>query len=278
MSEINLDDELIEDYLAESCEHLAHIETDLLALEQGGQEIDEQMANRVFRAAHSIKGGAGFFDLIKIRELAHKIQIVLDLIRSREMVPTSEVVSILLLGFDKLRELIQHHQTSGEADISEFVTALAGLTAAHVAAEEEHLVAQLVEVVVPGTSRRVRIPAYDLNRARRAGQCIYLIRYDLIHDIQRRGKTPWGVFKKLIHSGTILETVPDLDSAGTLDDEPSNQLLFEVLYTTAIAPDRIGKLVEVPPERVLLVQGTGARSVAATPQMLSPARQATGLQ
>ncbi len=102
MSELNLDDELVQDYLAECCEHLATIETDLLKIEQGGAEIDEQLVNCVFRAAwHSIKGGAGFFDLASIRELAHKTENVLDLIRSRQTVPTPEVISILLLAFDK---------------------------------------------------------------------------------------------------------------------------------------------------------------------------------
>ena len=126
MSEPILDDELVQDYLAECREHLATIETDLLAIEQGGAEIDEQLVNRVFRAAHSIKGGAGFFDLAKIRELAHKTENVLDLIRSRQMVPTPEVVSILLLAFDKLRELIGNHRESNQADIGEFVSALDG--------------------------------------------------------------------------------------------------------------------------------------------------------
>jgi HPt (histidine-containing phosphotransfer) domain-containing protein len=94
LSEPNLDDELIHDYLAECREHLATIETDLLAIEQGGRDIDEQLVNRVFRAAHSIKGGAGFFDLSKIRELAHRTENALDLVRSRQMIPTPEGVSI----------------------------------------------------------------------------------------------------------------------------------------------------------------------------------------
>jgi two-component system chemotaxis sensor kinase CheA len=127
MNELNLDDELIQDYLAECREHLATIETDLLSFEQSGAEIDEQLVNRVFRAAHSIKGGAGFFDLGKIRELAHKTENALDLIRSHEMAPTPEVVSILLLAFDKLRELIGNHRESNQADIGELVTALGSL-------------------------------------------------------------------------------------------------------------------------------------------------------
>ena len=47
-------------------------------MEQAGAAIDEQLVNRVFRAAHSIKGGAGFFDLLKIKELAHRTENVLD--------------------------------------------------------------------------------------------------------------------------------------------------------------------------------------------------------
>src|SRR5580700_10406045 len=136
MSEPNLDDELVQDYLAECREHLATIESDLLAIEQCGAEIDEQLVNRVFRAAHSIKGGAGFFDLLKIRELAHKTENALDLIRSRQMAPTTEVVSILLLAFDKLRELIGNHRKSNHADIGEFVSALTALTAGSLPAGE----------------------------------------------------------------------------------------------------------------------------------------------
>src|SRR5450755_129536 len=100
MSNFNVEDDLVLEYLAESREHLATIETDLLTIEQSGAEIDEQLVNRVFRAAHSIKGGAGFFDLNKIRELAHKTENALDLIRSRQMIPTPEAVSILLMAFD----------------------------------------------------------------------------------------------------------------------------------------------------------------------------------
>jgi len=254
MSEPNLDDELVQDYLAECREHLATIETDLLAMEQGGAEIDEQLVNRVFRAAHSIKGGAGFFDLATIRELAHKTENVLDLIRSRQMVPTPEVVSILLLAFDKLRELIGNHQESNQVDIAEFISSLTTLGAASLPADQKGSLTERVEVRAPEANKHVQVSAFDLGQARRGGKCVYLIQYDLIHDIERRGKTPWEVFKSLIQCGTILETVFDLDSAGTLDDEPSNTLLLEVLYATVLEPDLIGQVVDVPPQRIQLIE------------------------
>jgi two-component system chemotaxis sensor kinase CheA len=258
MSEPNLDDELVQDYLAECREHLATIETDLLAIEQNGAEIDEHLVNRVFRAAHSIKGGAGFFDLVKIRELGHKTENALDLIRSRELVPTPEVVSILLLAFDKLRDLIADHRASNQADIGEFVLALTTLTAGNLTENEKVSLSERVAVEMPDINKHIQVSAFDLNQARKGCKYIYLIEYDLIHDIERRGKTPWQVFKDLIKCGTILETVFDLDSAGTLDHEPSNKLMLEVLYATVLEPAMLEGVVDVPPQRVRLIEKNGA--------------------
>jgi two-component system chemotaxis sensor kinase CheA len=84
---IDLDDELALQYLANSCEHLAVVEACLLSIEKGGAAIDEELVNRAFRALHSVKGGAGVFDLVKISELAHRTEDVLALIRSRARVP-----------------------------------------------------------------------------------------------------------------------------------------------------------------------------------------------
>jgi two-component system chemotaxis sensor kinase CheA len=53
------DDETLQMYLEESIEHLADIETDLLAIEEAGANIDEDLVNKVYRAAHSIKGEPG---------------------------------------------------------------------------------------------------------------------------------------------------------------------------------------------------------------------------
>jgi two-component system chemotaxis sensor kinase CheA len=53
------DDKTLQLYVDESLEQLADIENDLLAIEEAGADIDEELVNKVFRAAHSIKGGAG---------------------------------------------------------------------------------------------------------------------------------------------------------------------------------------------------------------------------
>jgi len=122
---ISIDHELAEGYLAESRNHLITVEADLLALERGGDEINDERINRLFRAVHSIKGGAGIFDLVKIRELAHEMEDLLALIRSSNLVPTPDRVRILLSAADQLDEMIQNPGNSNRADIRKSVADLA---------------------------------------------------------------------------------------------------------------------------------------------------------
>ncbi len=65
---VDLDDEILQVFLDESHEHLDGIETDLLTLEQSGENVDKDLLNAMFRAVHSVKGGAGFFGFIKIKD------------------------------------------------------------------------------------------------------------------------------------------------------------------------------------------------------------------
>jgi two-component system, chemotaxis family, sensor kinase CheA len=258
MSEPNLEDDIVLEYLAECREHLTTIEADLLAMEQSGAAIDEQLVNRVFRAAHSIKGGAGFFDLHKIKELGHRTENVLDLVRSGQMIPNSEIVSILLLAFDKLRTLIQDYADSNNADISEFTEALSRLAEEHLHPDQKNSTKETVTISIPNGTRSIGASVFDMQQARRGGKSVYVIEYDLIHDIQRRGQNPLEVLNNLMKCGDILTTEFNLDSAGTLDQEPSNTLLLDVLYTTALDGYSLSQVLDLRPERIHHITNDGA--------------------
>jgi two-component system chemotaxis sensor kinase CheA len=251
------DDEVIQDYLAESREHLADIESDLLAIEQRGADIDEERVNKVFRAAHSIKGGAGFFDLSRIRELAHRIENMLDLIRSRQAQVTTEVVNVLLLAFDKLRDLVDHPAESQEADISEFVTMLEDLAAAHLPQSSKDSLSHKAGISTATRQTRLVVTEFDFDSARKIGRMVYLLEYDLLHDIQRKNKKPLEVVKELMGYGAILDTAFDMESVGTLEEDSSNRLLMDVLYATALGPELIGTVVDIPAERIWTAAADG---------------------
>ncbi len=118
------DDEILQGFIEESLEHLADIETDLLAIEKAGANIDENLVNKVFRAAHSIKGGAGFMGLTVIQELSHAMENILGMIRSRKLVPNPEIVNVLLQGSDKLEAMINNVHSSNDEDITEHLIPL----------------------------------------------------------------------------------------------------------------------------------------------------------
>ncbi len=123
------DDEILQGFIEESLEHLADIETDLLAIEDAGENIDEDLVNKVFRAAHSIKGGAGFMGLTGIQGLSHSMENVLGMIRSKKLIPNPEIINILLLGSDQLQSMIEDIHASNEVDISAHVTPLDAIAA-----------------------------------------------------------------------------------------------------------------------------------------------------
>ncbi len=118
------DDEILQGFIEESLEHLSDIEADLLSIESGGANIDVDLVNKVFRAAHSIKGGAGFMGLTTIQELSHAMENVLGLIRSEKLIPNPEIINVLLLGSDQLQSMIENIQESNDVDITSLLTPL----------------------------------------------------------------------------------------------------------------------------------------------------------
>jgi two-component system chemotaxis sensor kinase CheA len=118
------DAELIAEFAIESQEGLANIEQQMLAIEADGAEINTELVNAVFRTMHSIKGTAGFLGLDRIGSLAHGLEDVLNRLRNRELVPSSELVTNVLLGADFIKGLIDHVETSNQADIAPYLAKL----------------------------------------------------------------------------------------------------------------------------------------------------------
>ncbi|MBN2705664.1 MAG: chemotaxis protein CheW [Deltaproteobacteria bacterium] len=252
-----IDDETLQEYISESLEHLADIEQDLLTLEEGGADIDEEVVNRVFRAAHSLKGGAGFLALETIKELAHKIENVLDMMRNREIVPNPETINILLNAFDKLRDLINNSTTSNEENIDEFIAALINLTTAHLAPGQQQSISNLIPIRKSDGTLIFEVPEIDLAQAKKNAQTLYLLEYDLIHDVYQHGKTPMEIIKNAMNLGTIIESLIDIEQVGTLDDAPINTIPFYMLISTIIEPVVAPDFLELPENKVLLIGNDG---------------------
>jgi two-component system chemotaxis sensor kinase CheA len=126
-------------FFEETAEHLAAMETLLLALDVSDPSMDD--LNAIFRAAHSIKGGAGTFGFTDMASVTHVLETLLDRLRKQEMILTHEMVSAFLAAGDVISTQLAAHRGEGEVDeaeVAEVCARLARLTAGGGAPPENH--------------------------------------------------------------------------------------------------------------------------------------------
>jgi two-component system chemotaxis sensor kinase CheA len=96
----------IRDTFFEECEDLLEALSEGLAAMAGGAR-DTETVNAVFRAVHSVKGGAGAFALTELVAFAHRFETVLDAIRSGTLDVTAEVMHTMQRSADHLADLVE---------------------------------------------------------------------------------------------------------------------------------------------------------------------------
>ena len=101
-------------FFEESAEHLASMESLLLALDLDAPDPDQ--LNAIFRSAHSIKGGSGTFGFNDMTEVTHILETLLDGIRKNEITITADMVDAFLQAGDVLKGLLEAHQNGTIAD------------------------------------------------------------------------------------------------------------------------------------------------------------------
>jgi len=101
-------------FFEESFEGLDAMETGLLGLEDGVPDIET--VNTIFRAAHSIKGGAGTFGFMAVSDFTHHLETLLDEIRNGKREVTRDATTACLQAVDVLREMLHAVQNSAEID------------------------------------------------------------------------------------------------------------------------------------------------------------------
>lgn len=102
-------------FLQESEEHIASMEDGLLRLRS--TPGDAELFKSIFRAAHSIKGGAGTFGMLNLVRFTHALENLLDRMRSTDAPVSDEVIGTLLRSVDVLRNLLGEDPNSASEDI-----------------------------------------------------------------------------------------------------------------------------------------------------------------
>lgn len=106
--------EIKEIFFQECEEQLTELETGLLAMNDG--DDDPETVNAVFRAVHSIKGGAGAFGLDDLVAFAHVFETTLDGVRSNKIDPDETLMKVMLKSADVLADLTAAARDGGSVD------------------------------------------------------------------------------------------------------------------------------------------------------------------
>jgi two-component system chemotaxis sensor kinase CheA len=101
-------------FFDETEELLAEMEKLLLAIDVSAPDAED--LNAIFRAAHSIKGGAGTFGVADLAEVTHVLESLLDRIRKGEMALTAEHVDAFLAAKDILKMQLDGHRLHTAVD------------------------------------------------------------------------------------------------------------------------------------------------------------------
>lgn len=105
-------------FFDEADELLADMEQHLLELDPLAPDIEP--LNAIFRAAHSIKGGAATFGFSVLQETTHLLENLLDGARRQEMSLSTEIINLFLETKDIMQEQLDAYKTSQQPDAENF--------------------------------------------------------------------------------------------------------------------------------------------------------------
>ncbi|MCG7598612.1 chemotaxis protein CheA [Halomonas sp. McH1-25] len=110
--------EFYETFFEEAEELLGDMERHLLELDV--DDPDPEQLNAIFRAAHSIKGGAGTFGFLVLQETTHILENLLDHTRRGELTLRRDIVDTFLEAKDMLHDQLDAYRNSAEPDPEAF--------------------------------------------------------------------------------------------------------------------------------------------------------------
>ncbi len=101
-------------FYEESFENVDIMESSLMDLDP--EDVDSEDINTIFRAAHSIKGGAATFGFVKITEFTHVLETLLDQFRAGDRVLRTSDINMFLQSVDCMREMLGSLQEGNDSD------------------------------------------------------------------------------------------------------------------------------------------------------------------
>ena len=196
-------------FLDESREYVQSLNESLLKLEKNPH--DEETINETFRILHTLKGMAGTMGFERMAKLSHKMEQLLDKVRSKKIALTSDLLDRLFAGVDMIDKMVNNIASGGNDQADE--EDLKSLMDAFEVVQEERVEEKKVELETKQESDVVDDSVMKvIQEASKEGYNAFKIRVTLAEGTIMKAVRMYMVFKAIEDSGgQILSSVPPVD-------------------------------------------------------------------
>ncbi|MDR1626815.1 MAG: chemotaxis protein CheA [Spirochaetia bacterium] len=245
-------EELLKDFFAEAEGQVDQMEENILVIEN--DPSNKESIDEMFRAAHTLKGGAGTVQMTELQKFTHILEDVLDEIRSGKLTASGDIVDTILASIDIIKAMLESRQ-NGEVygeDISAVRTKLEACLGGEKKAAPAKAAAQKPAPAAPapeppsappaGTPRLSEYELLELKEAAGQDNALYAVKvkFDEANPMNTVGGIQ--VFASLKTLGQVLKTDPDFEKLY------EDAFYPEVVYYLASAnsSDEVSKKLAIP--------------------------------
>jgi len=206
-------------FFEESFEGLEIMENGLLDLAPGSNDTDA--INTIFRAAHSIKGGAGTFGFQMVSDFTHVAETLLDEYRSESRAVTQNGIDLLLESVDVLRNILGDLQAKTDVNMSD-ADALKVRFEAFLAGSDQPVQGDVTPTTkaAPEIASQTEAPAADGDSSS-TDTGLWRIKFIPSADIVQTGNEPFRIFREIKELGELkaIASLENIPTFSTLDPE-----------------------------------------------------------
>lgn len=206
--------ELLKDFFSEARSQVDALERNILVLENDPANRDA--VDEIFRAAHTLKGGAGTVEMAELAQFTHVVEDLLDAIRSDAVKVTETVIDALLAGIDIVKAMLDARADgsvfSGSAETER--ERLIALIPGRASAKQPQKASPAVKAPTAPKAAAPGLTEYEILEMREAAgtdRVIYMVTVDFDESNVMNTVGPIHTFAALRDVGTVLKTVPDFE-------------------------------------------------------------------
>jgi len=196
-------------FIDESREYVQSLNESLLKLEKNPR--DEETVNETFRILHTLKGMAGTMGFERMAKLTHRMEQLLDKVRSKKVALTSDLLDRLFAGVDMIDKMVNNVASGGNDQVNE--EDLKSLMDAFEVVQEQKVEEQKVQSETKKESVDVEDSVMKvIHEASKEGYGAFKVKVTLAEGTIMKAVRMYMVFKAIEDSGgQVLSSVPPVE-------------------------------------------------------------------